>query len=200
MVIKGNTKDALGPYRVLPGRLSVCRTFGDAEAKIGVGGNPNVITAIPDIKYFKIDDECDFIIMGSDGVFDKLSSIETVQCIWNSVKEKNMRNIHKQCGLAVESVLKNALGNKSLDNVTSLFIAFSNFKNYLKEANPRIYRSEDKENYNKNGINIKKAGVTKGMKKVYSVGPEVILKVVDRNHFNFREALSKIKLKSLSYI
>jgi len=24
----------VGPYRVFPGRLSVCRTFGDAEAKL----------------------------------------------------------------------------------------------------------------------------------------------------------------------
>jgi protein phosphatase 2C family protein 2/3 len=31
----------VGPLRVLPGRLSVSRTFGDAEAKlIKTGGNP----------------------------------------------------------------------------------------------------------------------------------------------------------------
>ena len=29
----------VGPFRVFPGRLSVCRTFGDAEAKIpSLGG------------------------------------------------------------------------------------------------------------------------------------------------------------------
>ncbi len=36
---------------MLPGRLSVCRTFGDPEAKLEFkGGNPNVVTAEPDIK------------------------------------------------------------------------------------------------------------------------------------------------------
>lgn len=43
----------VGPIRVLPGRLSVCRTFGDAEAKLEFrGGNPNVVKAEPDIVSF----------------------------------------------------------------------------------------------------------------------------------------------------
>jgi protein phosphatase 2C family protein 2/3 len=37
-----------GPVRVLPGRLSVSRTFGDIQAKISkYGGMPNVISAEP---------------------------------------------------------------------------------------------------------------------------------------------------------
>jgi protein phosphatase PTC2/3 len=36
----------LGPIRVLPGRLSVSRTFGDPHAKIELyGGNPKVVIA-----------------------------------------------------------------------------------------------------------------------------------------------------------
>lgn len=42
-----------GPYRVLPGRLSVCRTFGDIEAKLPkYGGNPKVVISTPEIKSF----------------------------------------------------------------------------------------------------------------------------------------------------
>jgi protein phosphatase 2C family protein 2/3 len=45
----------LGPFRVLPGRLSVSRTFGDIEAKkVKYGGNPRVIIAEPEIKAFKV--------------------------------------------------------------------------------------------------------------------------------------------------
>jgi len=45
----------LGPFRVLPGRLSVSRTFGDIEAKKPkYGGNPKVIVAEPEIKAFKV--------------------------------------------------------------------------------------------------------------------------------------------------
>jgi protein phosphatase 2C family protein 2/3 len=55
----------LGPHRVLPGRLSVSRSFGDVEAKhTKYGGNPNVITAIPEIISFKIDNSMDFIVIG----------------------------------------------------------------------------------------------------------------------------------------
>jgi len=39
-----------GPYRVLPGRLSVSRTFGDIEAKLEkYSGKKGVVIAIPEI-------------------------------------------------------------------------------------------------------------------------------------------------------
>lgn len=41
----------IGPIRVLPGRLSVSRTFGDPEAKLAYrGGNMNVVKAEPEIR------------------------------------------------------------------------------------------------------------------------------------------------------
>ncbi len=41
----------MGPHRVLPGRLSVSRTFGDIEAKERIfGGLPGVIVAEPEIR------------------------------------------------------------------------------------------------------------------------------------------------------
>jgi len=65
----------VGPLRVLPGRLSVSRTFGDAEAKLlKTGGNPKVVIADPEIKSFKITNEHDFVILGCDGIFDKLNN------------------------------------------------------------------------------------------------------------------------------
>jgi protein phosphatase PTC2/3 len=69
---------------VLPGRLSVSRTFGDIEAKRPkYGGNPKVVIAEPDIKAFKVLDNYDYILLAckckysnfvGDGVFDKLSN------------------------------------------------------------------------------------------------------------------------------
>jgi protein phosphatase 2C family protein 2/3 len=44
----------------------VCRTFGDAEAKLlNFGGNPNVVIAKPEIKSFRVKNEHDFIGLGS---------------------------------------------------------------------------------------------------------------------------------------
>lgn len=80
----------VGPIRVLPGRLSVSRTFGDPEAKYEFrGGNPNVVVCKPDIKSFKIGKDHDFIILGCDGIFDKLSNEDCVTCVWNSVTLDN---------------------------------------------------------------------------------------------------------------
>lgn len=64
----------VGPHRVFPGRLSVCRTFGDIEAKLPrLSGNPEVVIADPDISSFKIEkDKHDFVVLGCDGIFDKM--------------------------------------------------------------------------------------------------------------------------------
>lgn len=55
----------MGPHRVLPGRLSVTRTFGDIEAKLPeFGGNPRAIIATPEIRSFKLSKDNDFILLG----------------------------------------------------------------------------------------------------------------------------------------
>ena len=44
-----------GPVRVIPGRLSVSRTFGDCQAKLErYNGNPNVIIVDPEIHNLSI--------------------------------------------------------------------------------------------------------------------------------------------------
>lgn len=73
----------LGPHRVFPGRLSVSRTFGDIEAKIPkYEGNPKVVIAEPDVTAFKIRNNYDFIVIGCDGIFDKLSNKDAIHLSW----------------------------------------------------------------------------------------------------------------------
>ena len=72
-----------GPHRVFPGRLSVSKTIGDIEAKLArFEGNPNVVIADPDVTAFEIKDNHDFIVIGCDGVFDKLSSKDCIHIAW----------------------------------------------------------------------------------------------------------------------
>jgi len=128
----------IGPIRVLPGRLSVSRTFGDPEAKLAYrGGNMNVVKAEPEIRQFRIHKNHDFIMLASDGVYDKMSNEDISRCVWESCDKNKWQSnpsyrpaqsVHQQCGLAVESVLKNSLYRQSLDNVTVVMIAFQNFK------------------------------------------------------------------------
>ena len=73
----------------------MCRTFGDIEAKIEKrGGNRNVVIAIPEIKSFKISEDHDFIVLASDGIYDKIDNKEAIGCVWNSVKDVKSANVH----------------------------------------------------------------------------------------------------------
>ena len=73
----------MGPHRVFPGRLSVSRTFGDIEAKdTKFEGNPKVVIAEPDVTAFKIRNNYDFILIGCDGVFDKMNNREAIHLCW----------------------------------------------------------------------------------------------------------------------
>jgi protein phosphatase 2C family protein 2/3 len=120
--------EVCGPHRVIPGRLSVSRAIGDAHAKVPkVGGNPNVITSEPEIKYFKITPAHDFIVMGSDGLYDKLSNSDLISEIWqNAIKETNSSNFneHRIALSCAQRICKHSMNLKNMDNVTGIVICF----------------------------------------------------------------------------
>ena len=126
----------IGPYRVLPGRLSVSRTVGDVEAKkTKFGGLPNVIIAEPEIFVLDLEKEdLDFIVMGCDGIFDQMSNKDVVDCVWMIFKQQASANtIHAKCGKAVDLIIKSAMMRKSFDNVTCLLVAFKDIKSLLSQ-------------------------------------------------------------------
>ena len=63
-----------------------------------------------------------------DGIYDKLSNEEIIGSFWDSVKKKEAKNIHEGLKLGVESIIKESLLKKSLDNVTAIIVAFSNLE------------------------------------------------------------------------
>ena len=180
-VINGAEKESLngqilfGPYRVLPGRLSVSRTIGDIEAKNEkFGGNPNVIICEPDIFIYDLKKEkIDFFIMGCDGIFDQMSNEEIMDCAWMILKNGNKNNdnnnenindnneddenieynfencnIHEKCGIIVDFIIKSSMVRKSFDNVTCLMIALSDFINTEEKHIGNIYISENNNDLN----------------------------------------------------
>ena len=147
-----NGQILFGPYRVLPGRLSVSRTIGDIEAKSPkFGGNPNVIIWEPDIFIFDLNEyDIDFFIMGCDGIFDQMSNEEIMDCAWMILSNSNnynndneesfeynfeKANIHEKCGLIVDFIIKSSMVRKSFDNVTCLMIAMKDFVSNEKQLN-----------------------------------------------------------------
>jgi protein phosphatase 2C family protein 2/3 len=127
----GMNRVILGPHRVLPGRLSVSRTFGDMEAKLPkYGGNPNVVIAEPEIRSMKLTKECDFIVLACDGIFDKMNNPEVVKSCWDSTQIR-ASDVHHQCSIAVESLMRESLIRRTLDNITVVMISLSGFKRAL---------------------------------------------------------------------
>ena len=127
-----NGKEIEIPWRVLPGRLSVSRTFGDVEAKNEkFGGNKNVIVALPDITEIELNEEFNLIVLGCDGIFDVLSNEEILECIKIVLKEKKINeindnvNISELCGDFAEMIIKSSLAKDSFDNVSCVVIAIN---------------------------------------------------------------------------
>ena len=59
---------------------------------------------------------------------------EIMKMIWNFKKKgKIIDNIHSFSGNIVDSVIKKSMSKLSTDNVSSIFIAFKNFENKMKD-------------------------------------------------------------------
>ena len=65
-----------------------------------------MLIAEPEIKAFRIKKEHDFIVLGCDGIFDKLSSREVIKFVWEKARISKARNIHELSGESVDWVLK----------------------------------------------------------------------------------------------
>ena len=129
--LRQNGKEIEAPWRVLPGRLSVSRTFGDIEAKEPkFGGIVGVVQALPDITEITLDEEYNFMVIGCDGIFDVLSNEEILECIKIVLKEKKVEkieedDIHQLCGDFAAMIVKGAIAKDSSDNVSCIVVAFN---------------------------------------------------------------------------
>ena len=123
-----NGKQIEIPWRVLPGGLSVSRTFGDIESKDSkFGGKKDVVAALPDIVEFELTDEYNFMVIGCDGIFDVLTNNEILECIQIVLrihKNKN-RKINELCGDFAQMIIKSALAKESFDNVSCIVVVFN---------------------------------------------------------------------------
>ena len=104
----------------------------------------------------------DFIVLASDGIYDKLSVEDVGKAVWMTCETTKQHaklgnssvSVHQFSGLGVEAILKNSLMRQSLDNVTVVMVAFENFKKTLcsdsstiiPPTTPVIHRNSSNEN------------------------------------------------------
>ena len=125
------------PYRVSPGGLAVARTIGDYYAKIPeFGGMKGLVSAEPCINILKADERSDFLLMGCDGIFDRLDNDRIFKKIWEYKKQgKIINDMHKLCAQVTDAIIKYSMEKDSVDNVSVVFVAFKNFENIMKDPN-----------------------------------------------------------------
>ena len=111
-----------GPHRVSPGRLSVTRAFGNAGAKDrNRGGNPDCIISRPEIFIKTLDETCEFIFIGSDGVYDRLKDADITDGV-HEAGANSKGSLHAACGEAARRVLADAMRRRTSDNISSIVI------------------------------------------------------------------------------
>lgn len=69
------------------GNLNLSRALGDLKYKVkeGFAAEDFPITANPDVYEYDFTDDCDFIIMGCDGVWETKSNDEMVEWVYKKL-------------------------------------------------------------------------------------------------------------------
>lgn len=132
--------EVYGPTRVFPGRLSVSRSFGDIDAKDPtLGGKRGVIIAVPQIHSFAITEDLDFILIASDGVFDRLDNNEVVALCWSGIEKaidkQKVDNMDELCYSAIEEVMSETLSRDAQDNISTVLASFKKLSDISERMN-----------------------------------------------------------------
>ena len=195
----------IGPYRVLPGRLSVSRTIGDIEAKsIQFGGNPQVIIPLPDVFSFDLQKiDVDFIILGCDGIYDQLSNEEILDSGWLIFPSNEIGNdINEKCGILVDFILKASMARKSFDNVTCVVISLKDEKEMKNDKNVIIkkFKKEIDLNMDKNNNEIIRPTMPVIQKKSFNSLSHISHIYPEANIFNNIERGITLNIDSAQHI
>lgn len=118
-----------GQARVNPGKLLVSRAFGDLDAKCPrIGGNPKVVIVEPDIKSFKVTQDFDFLLLGTDSFFEFISNREAVDLVWASINELKGEDFGAQLNGAMEDLMNDLNRRRQKKNASAMIIAFRNIR------------------------------------------------------------------------
>ena len=121
----------------IQGNLNLSRSFGDFEYKQdkNLSAKDQMITAYPEINIEIIDDNCEFIIVACDGIWDCLTPQEACDFIRNQLYDqktgipKNNVKISKIIEEMMDSIIAEDVNNENgigCDNMSCIVIQFKN--------------------------------------------------------------------------
>ncbi|CAI9765802.1 unnamed protein product [Fraxinus pennsylvanica] len=117
----------------LNGELTVTRSLGDWYMKLPLG-SPSPLIAEPDVQQTLLTEDDEFLIIGCDGIWDRMSNQEAV-----SLVRRELRHTHnpQQCA---QELVNQALRLNTGDNVTAIVVCFSSLEpqNSVVSQRPRF--------------------------------------------------------------
>ncbi|KAL2944374.1 putative protein phosphatase 2C 39 [Bienertia sinuspersici] len=96
-----------GDVARVDGQLAVARAFGDKTIKVHLSSEPDVVFEV-------IDDDTEFIILASDGIWHVMNNQEAVDCV------KNV----KEARAAAKALIEEALNRNSTDDISVIVVRF----------------------------------------------------------------------------
>ena len=111
------------------GNLNLTRGFGDLEYKQNKNLKPEeqMITANPDVKIIDYNDDCDFVIIGCDGIWDCLTNQKACDFVAKRLKDNPDIKISKIVEEMLDEILAKDLYNDQgvgCDNMTCIVVVF----------------------------------------------------------------------------
>lgn len=118
------------------------RSFGDTDSKVKEkGGLPDVIISDPEVVEKQVHPDMDFILLGSDGVFDFIEASTAVGIVWNSILKHGPSQVQEGLAEGVNKVLTEALANGSDDNLSLVLVLLPGFERYLQDPASRFSKN-----------------------------------------------------------
>lgn len=101
------------------------RALGDIEAKDPrYGGNTKVVISTPEIHSFKLKKHHDFILLGCDGIFEKLSNKQIIESCVKVAKTSKLQ-LNEMAGSIIDNLMMGCVEEAALDNITGVLIGLN---------------------------------------------------------------------------
>jgi len=113
----------------LEGQLAVSRAFGNYEFK-----ESQILSAEPEIHQITLSPDIEYLVIGSDGLYEHFSNEEIISFIKGGLNNQNNNNLET----VVKDLVEEAIDRGSEDNITILVVKFEKgFKKLLKKRSKK---------------------------------------------------------------
>lgn len=100
----------------------------------------------------------DYVNLG-DGVFDKVSNESLIQTVWDTQKTAPEKNVHEISKLGAENIIRQAMLNRSMDNVTVIMISLAGIENGIQALQQNLYFDRKYEITSQQDTSMSKGGL-----------------------------------------